>query len=100
MTPEEAKALTGGHSAEVRRLSRMTLAQLKQESAAAGREWILGGPVRKDEFVREIAYARYPVAKLNQASHVLYHKPGEAWTSCEWCHPHGGAGCECERFQA
>ncbi len=94
MTESEAREYRTMHDAEVRRLSRMTRKSLviedRSELASRGIERLYGGPGNKDEFIREILGYRYPVDKLNESIHVLYHKPGETWEACEHCHKKTG----------
>jgi hypothetical protein len=79
-TAEEAREFRAAHDAEARRLSRMTVAQLRREDDAelARRGWqrIRGGPASKDELICEILGYRYPAGRLNETTHILYHKAG------------------------
>jgi hypothetical protein len=102
MTEPQARIFREAYNAAVKRYSRMTIAQLKAERAAAlagqGMISLYGGPVSKDEFVSAVLNLRgYTIDKLNETTHVLHHAPGESWSACEWCHPHQGAPCECPR---
>jgi hypothetical protein len=88
-TTESASAYRKAHDARVRALSRMTVAELRRTEqahlTAQGLTRILGGPGSKDEVLRAIIDAEFPADLMNEASHVLYHKPGENWSACEHC---------------
>lgn len=100
MTPEQAAALRKGHDTDARRYSRMTRAALvvtyRTALRARAREILFGGPGTKSEYATAILDLRYPRERLHEAIHVLHHKPGENWSACQWCHPHGGVRCECD----
>jgi len=93
MSKDFANALLAAHDADVRALSRMTRHELavleRSELAARGTERIMGGPVTKDELINAITNMRYPIARQNEAIHVLHHdpQPGQVgtWSACEWC---------------
>jgi hypothetical protein len=99
MTITEAQTFRAAHDAEVRKLSRKSRAELASidaaELAARGMQRLYGGPHSKDELINEIIGFHYPLERLNETTHILYHKPGESWSACEWCHPHGGEHCDC-----
>lgn len=89
MSTSEAQAFRDAYGAEVSRLSRKTRTQLRQIDAAAltarGMQRLYGGPQSKDELISEILGFSYPVDRLNETTHVLYHKPGENWSACDLC---------------
>jgi len=99
ITATEAREFRAAHDAEVSALSRKSRAELERidaaELATRGQQRSHGGPQSKDELISEILSFRYPIDRLNETTHVLYHKPGESWSACEWCHPHGGGQCDC-----
>jgi hypothetical protein len=99
MTADAARGFRAARDAEARRLTRISRVDLERENAAelALRDTRrIYGKLSKDELIREILGYRYPVARLNEATHVLYHAPGETWSACDWCHPHHGGTCECD----
>lgn len=89
MTYAEAKNLNGRYQDALRRLSRMRkpalAALLARQDAADRRTRLIGGPRTKDEFLRELLDLDFPVAGLNEATHVLYHAPSARWEACEHC---------------
>ena len=86
-TEQEARMFRVAHDEYMRRLSRMTKAQLRVEFAGIqvdrGLVTLHGGPVTKEDHIRECAQARYPVARLNMTIHVLSH--GVIYPDCVWC---------------
>lgn len=98
LTADEARQLRADHDRDAGQLARKSQRELGRIAAGlrAGTGWErLYGTSSKDELISEILGHRYPAAKLNEAIHVMHHRPGESWTACEWCHPHSGATCEC-----
>lgn len=99
MTVPEAQEFRAGYEAEVRELSRKSRTELASIEAAElsgrGMQRLFGGPQSKDELINAIVGYRYPLERLNETTHILYHEPGESWSACEWCHPHGGEHCDC-----
>lgn len=99
MTPDEARELRkdcDDYVAFWSRQPKRALANIyRLLLAEQGRQLLGGGPVTKDEYLSAITGIRFPVARRNEANHVLYHRPGESWPACEWCHPHAGAECQC-----
>lgn len=99
MDQTQAAQLRIEHDHYVRQIWRKPVHELKtiyrRELADRGTQLLYGGPAGKDELTNAIVGLRYPVAQLNESTHVLYHKPGEYWSACEWCHPHGGEHCDC-----
>lgn len=94
MTEAEAREFRAAHDADASRLSRTSTHELRQIAAGlrAGLGWErVYGESSKDELISEILGYRYPLATLNETTHVLYHKPGETWSACERCHPHQGS---------
>lgn len=93
MSKDFAHALQAARDSDVRALSRMTRHELaaleRSELAAIGREHIFGGPVTKDELLSAIVNMRYPIARQNEAIHVLHHdpQPGQVgtWSACKFC---------------
>ncbi|HEV2241807.1 MAG TPA: hypothetical protein VGR98_12255 [Streptosporangiaceae bacterium] len=89
MTTKEARELLSAHDADARALTRrrkLELVAIRRDALAAdGVIWESGGPASKDELVRDILDRRYPVAQLNEATHVLWHAPSARWSACEHC---------------
>ena len=89
MTEDEARQFRSWHDMYVKQLSRKTRADLaalyRIQLSRQGFVQIAGGPQSKDELIRELVETEFPVAKLNEAGHVLYHKPGENWSACDHC---------------
>ena len=86
-TELEARMFREAASVSVNRLNRMSKAALAAEHTAIladqGMTSVYGGPRSKDELISAIMNLRYPVARLNMTTHVLYHQlPSEV---CEWC---------------
>jgi hypothetical protein len=98
-TAESALVYRKAHDVRVKKLYRMTMPTLRDieqaHLARQGYQRVFGGPVSKDELISAILAVEYPADRMNETTHVLYHKPGETWSACEWCHPHNGAMCEC-----
>ena len=92
MSPDEAHAFRADHDNYVKALYRMTKGELavlhRSQLRADGVEIIYGGPVTKDEYARDILARRYPIDKLNEAGHVLFHGHPASWQDCPWCDPH------------
>jgi hypothetical protein len=107
MNETEARTLREAHNAYVKRLSRMSRYNLEHayraDLADRGRQVISGGPVSKDDLIAALCDLHYPVAKLNEATHTLYHTPGATNSACELCHDddglHAGYLCECSRHR-
>jgi hypothetical protein len=99
MTETEARNFRTDHDAYVRTLSRQTKSHLasmyRQQLAAHGRELLYGGPASKDELISAISNLNYPIERLNESIHVLYHQDSDGSSACEWCHPHSGGTCDC-----
>lgn len=89
MTHAEAKAFAGYMNDDVRKLSRLRKTDLQEirraELLAEGVVWESGGPRTKDDLVNDILNRRYPLARVNEATHVLYHAPSARWSACEHC---------------
>jgi hypothetical protein len=105
MTAEQARAYRAAHDQAARELTRMSkralLALQAVRDRAAG--WTRHGSpqMSKHELVCELLDREYPVTKINEAGHVMYHKAGIGGSSaCEWCHPHGGGRCDCSEGKA
>lgn len=88
MTKDQALMFRAAENAAVKRYSKMTKVQLRNEWLAAlsdtGSQSVYGGPVSKDELIRAILELRgYTVAKLNEAIHASAHDV--TWPDCEFC---------------
>lgn len=105
MNLTEARVLREAHNAYVKRISRMTRAQLRDAERAdlADRGIVreYGGPVTRDELISALCELHYPAAKLNEAIHVIGHDTRD-WPACNFCHDddglHAGHLCECDRW--
>jgi hypothetical protein len=100
-THTEAESFNLSYQSEVRFLSRMTAKNLNvvygRTLREMGREVLFGGPSNKDELIRAILELHgMTTDKLNEVTHVLYHKPSEVWSACEWCHDRHGDTCDCK----
>ncbi len=99
MDQAQAAQLRIEHDRYARLIWRKPVRELKDiyrtEQAARGAQLLYGGPSGKDELTSAIVSLRFPVEQLNESTHVLHHGDGNAWSACQWCHPHGGAGCDC-----
>ena len=74
------------YAKSIYRKSRHELAGLyRAELADRGQYLAFGGPVSKDEYVSALMQLRYPVAKMNESVHVLYHVDGITNDICEHC---------------
>jgi hypothetical protein len=100
MTAEQAREYRAAHDLAARELTRMSarallgLQAVRDRAAGFTRH---GSPkMTKHEIVCELLERDFPVARINEAGHVLFHQPGESWSACNWCHPHGGGTCECD----
>ena len=102
----QARTLREAHDGYVRRLSRMTVAALRnlyrEELAGQGSQLLFGGPSGKDELISALTGLRYPLEKLNESIHVLYHRDGIVNSACELCHDShdetgsgDATGCDC-----
>jgi hypothetical protein len=100
MTKDQATALRAAHNHEVKHLTRMTRHELAAIEIQEGPAHLLGGPVTKDQLIAAIIERRYPIARQNEAAHVIGHHSYK-WTACNWCHDddgtHAGHLCECDR---
>ncbi len=89
MSEHEASEYRRAHDRDVRMLNRLSKKALREISAAelaeSGIIRVAGGPVTKAEFITEILDRRWPITRLNETSHVLYHHSGERWSACDWC---------------
>ena len=89
MTPEQARQFRAARDYDARtldRTSKTALAGLYRTTLRRhGIESVYGGPASKDELAAAILDLRYPLERLNLASHVLFHQPGEDWSACEHC---------------
>lgn len=91
MNDTEARAFRAAYEGAVKRYSKMTKVQLRNEDLIALSETntvrLCGGPVSKDELISDILTLRgYTTAKLNESTHVLAHEiPGQNWPDCPYC---------------
>jgi hypothetical protein len=96
----EAHGLLLGRDVLIRVLSRKSHAELAAmdlaQLAERGTVRVHGGPLSHDELVSTIVSRQYPLEKLNEAIHVLYHTDRLSSSACQWCHPHSGGDCHCE----
>ena len=83
MSTDEARQFRQNHDAEARLLARKSKAQLEQ--IAAEYRTRIFGQSSKQELTSEILGYQFPAARLNEAIHVLHHKPGENWSACNIC---------------
>lgn len=85
MNETQARVFREAHDHYVKTISRKSKTQLvtltDQEMTVYGgtRHW------SKDELVSALVELRYPLAKLNESIHVLYHVDGITNDVCEWC---------------
>jgi hypothetical protein len=88
MNETEARTLREAHNAYVKRINRKTLPALKgdyrNDLADRGIIQAYGGPVSRDEVISALCELHYPIAKLNEAIHVIAHA-GELWPDCPFC---------------
>ena len=87
MNETEARTFREAHDAYAKRLTRTAKAQLanmyRLELADLGMTSVYGGPQSKDELISALMELRYPVATLNEGTHVLYHDV--IWPDCQHC---------------
>lgn len=99
MTADEARDFRQAHDTYARELSRLPKARLAlrygQQLASRGVVLLGGGPVGKDELISALMRERFPLDRLNESIHVLYHQDSDGWSACEHCHPHSGGTCDC-----
>jgi hypothetical protein len=85
----QARVIREAHDSYVKSIYRKPKAALAQmyrsELAAQGRTILYGGPGSKDELISALVELRYPLAKMNESIHVLYHRDGLTNDVCEWC---------------
>ena len=97
MNPTQARIYfeaRGAYAKRVSRLSRATLAtDYRAELADRGMSLLYGGPATKDELLTAIINLRYPVAKINEATHVLYHSSDFPNEVCAYCNPDPCPAC-------
>jgi|SRR6185437_13770684 len=88
-TIESALEYRTAHDDRAKVLARKTAPSLRDRYRdhvrRQGSELISGGPVTRQELMTEILAIEFPIALLNEASHVIYHKAGETWRACAWC---------------
>jgi hypothetical protein len=99
-TAEAALTYRQSYDQRMKALYRKTVPTLRDierdHLAERGIRRISGGPARKEELISAILEVEYPIARLNEATHVIYHRPGESSSACNWCHPHQGGRCDCD----
>jgi hypothetical protein len=88
MNETQARMFREGHNTYVNRLARMSKGALviewQDDMADRGMTTLFGGPRTKDELISELVEMRYPLAQVNEASHVVGHQ-GVVWPACKWC---------------
>lgn len=88
-TTQEAKRFRVDHDNAAKILNRLTIAKLKvvyaRNLSERGQSILFGGPSGKDELISAILAFEYPIAKLNESIHVLYHVDGWKNDVCEFC---------------
>jgi hypothetical protein len=83
MTTDQALTLRAGWISEIKRLDAQSTRYLR---AVADTLVLDTAGWTRDEMISMIIEARYPVATLNEAIHVLHHGPdSSALDVCEWC---------------
>lgn len=89
MNELQARIFREAHDSYVKSIYRKPKATLaamyRDELADRGRQILFGGPTGKDELISALTELRYPLAKLNEAIHVLYHTPEVVNEACEYC---------------
>lgn len=83
MTRQEAQGLRDARDHDVTNLTRkpkFELVAIYQSEGGFG-----GGTWSKDQLVGAIAEKRYPIARYNEAGHVLFHGPDLVNSACEFC---------------
>lgn len=91
MNETQARILREAHDGYVKSIYRKPKAQLatmyRAELAAQGTTLVYGGPASKDELVSALVELRYPLAKMNESIHVLWHTGEIRNEVCEYCNP-------------
>ena len=89
MNETQARTLREAHDGYVKSVNRKPKAQLaimyRAELADRGTQLLYGGPASKDELINALVELRYPLAKMNESIHVLYHVDGITNDVCEHC---------------
>ena len=89
MNETQARTIREAHDGYVKSIYRKPKAALAQmyrsELADRGQYILFGGPSSKDELVSALVELRYPLVKMNESVHVLYHVDGITNDICEWC---------------
>ena len=81
MTRDQAEALRAAHDTEAKLLNRKPkyeLVAIYQSEGGYG-----GGTWSKDDLLGSILEKRFPMARQNEAIHVLHHDV--TWPDCQWC---------------
>lgn len=82
MTRDQAAALITARGTDAKLLGRKPkheLVAIYQSEGGFG-----GGTWSKQDLMNSIVEMRYPVARYNEATHVLYHEGG-GFSACEFC---------------
>ena len=89
MNELQARTFREAHDGYVRSIYRKPKATLaamyRDELADQGKQILFGGPGSKDELISALTELRYPLAKLNESIHVLYHDSEVVNEACEFC---------------
>ena len=80
---DEARAFRANHDLAAHMLSKQSKSALV--SQANGKGIWANAKWSKDELIAALADYLFPRDRMEEANHVLYHKPGENWSACEWC---------------
>lgn len=91
MNETQARTFFEARSHYTQDISRKTKLQLTlayhDELRAHGQAILFGGPATKTELISVLVEMRYPLARMNEAIHVLYHTDGIVNEVCAYCNP-------------
>lgn len=77
-----------GYATRIARKSKAALAAMyAADLAEAGRSILFGAPSTRDELMGALMELHYPLGKLNESIHVLYHTPEFPNEACHICTP-------------
>lgn len=97
MNETQARTLIEARSGYTQTISRKTANVLRimfrEDQAERGMQTLFGGPVTKQELISALVELHYPLTKLNEATHVLYHSAEFPNEACPWCDPHPCPQC-------
>lgn len=97
MNETQARTFFEARTAYIQRINRSTKAELasiyREDMREQGRQIIFGGPSTKAELINALVELHYPLAKVNEATHVLYHSADFPNEVCAWCDPHPCPTC-------